>query len=99
MTLIPVISQQLAIFWGAKLAALSILVSCAEYLLFPLPLQDSGLMSWAVGKLRYPLLAKGPTGSVLNWLLPYPRVLGLLALRVMIALLILFGPLTVVLNP
>src|SRR6266576_3660831 len=99
MTLLPVINQQLAILLAAKLAALAILVSCAEYLVLPRPLQDSGLMSWAVGRLRSPLLVKGPTGRVLNWLLAYPRILGLIALRAAIALLILFGPSAVVLNP
>src|SRR6266516_1844198 len=99
MTLLPVINHQLAILLAAKLAALAILVSCAEYLVFPRPLQDSGLMGWAVGRLRSPLLVKGLTGRVLNWLLPYPRILGLIALRAAIALLILFGPLAVVLNP
>ncbi|HTK08336.1 MAG TPA: hypothetical protein VL485_14295 [Ktedonobacteraceae bacterium] len=99
MTLFSVINQQLAILLAAKLVALAIVVSCAEYLVFPLPLQESGLMSWGVGRLRQPLTVKGPTGRVLNWLLSYPRVLGLIALRAVIAVLILFGPLTVVLNP
>ncbi|HET8844297.1 MAG TPA: hypothetical protein VFN35_22715, partial [Ktedonobacteraceae bacterium] len=81
------------------LAALAILVSCAEYLILPQTLQDSGLMSWMVGRLRYPMLVKGPTAKVLSWLLAYPRVLGLIALRAGIALLILFGSSAIVLNP
>lgn len=99
MTLFSVFNQQLAIFFVAKLAALAIVIACAEYLIFPRPLQSGGLMSWEVGRLRQPLTVRGQTGKVLSWLLSYPRVLGLIVLRAAIALLILFGPLTVILNP
>ncbi|GHO97535.1 hypothetical protein KSF_075830 [Reticulibacter mediterranei] len=99
MTLFSVINQQLAILLVAKFAALAIVVACAEYLVFPHPLQNGGLMSWEVGRLRQPLMVKGATGRVLDWLFSYPRISGLIALRAVIALLILFGPLTIVLNP
>jgi hypothetical protein len=98
MTIFPMISQQLAVVLTAKLASLSILVSSAEYLASPYILGDSGLMSWAVGRLRSPVLVRGYVGRTLDGVLAYPRILGIIGLRALIAFLILFGPSTLVLN-
>lgn len=97
--MIPVLDSQVAILLTSKLAALAILVTCAEYLVLPSPLKDGGLMSWRVGKLRSPLLVLGFVEKTLNWVLSYPNVLGLLIIRALAASVVILGPPSLVVNP
>ena len=83
----------------AKLSAVTALISCAEFLAAPGILKDSGLMSWEVSSLRQAWLIKPPAAPALNAALRYPNVLGLVALRAMLAIAILAGTGAVAVNP
>jgi hypothetical protein len=92
------LDEQTAMVCIAKLAAAGVFISCAEFLSDGSPLKDCGLMSWSVGSLRQRWLIVGPIAAVLHAVLRYPNVLGLLALRALLACLILLGPAAFVLS-
>lgn len=83
--------QQIAIAWVTKLAAIAVLISCAEYIAMSKLLKSGGLISWSVGRLRYRWFVREGVGDVLDVLLKYPNVLGLIGIRAFIAAVILFG--------
>lgn len=75
-----------------RMLAVGTLLSCAEYLSQPSLLKDDGLMSWEIGRLRQPWLARGWLGATLNFVLSYPNVIWLLVIRISVATLMLLGP-------
>jgi hypothetical protein len=81
------------------LAAVGVLLSSAEYLAQPWHLRDDGLMSWAVASVRERWLVTSPMRIVLHAVLSYPRVLGMIAVRGVLALLVLLGPSSLSENP
>jgi hypothetical protein len=72
------------------------LVSCAEYLVDREPLRDSGLTPWSVARLRYRITGTGLSGFLLDLVLRYPVVLGLVALQGALAAITLAGPETMI---
>ena len=86
--MIPVFDQSEAVAAVAKLAAVSVLISSAEYLVCPRHLRDDGLMSWAVASVREQWLVTSPIGSVLQIALSYPRVLGMIVVRATLGLIV-----------
>jgi uncharacterized membrane protein (DUF485 family) len=83
---------QTAIAAIIRVLALGTLLSSAEFLWHHDLLKSSGLMSWEIGRLRQPWLVKGPVAVCINHALSYPHVLWLLVIRVLLAILMLFGP-------
>jgi hypothetical protein len=82
--------QHSAISLVARLAAVGVIVACAEFIADPKPLQDQGLMSWKVGQLRNGWLTASE--SPLDPVLRYPNVLAVVGLRMLLAAVILFAP-------
>jgi len=97
--MIPVFDQREAVAAVAKLAAVSVLISSAEYLVRPRHLRDDGLMSWTVANVREQWLVTSPIGSVLQIALSYPRVLGMIVVRAMLGLTVVLGPASLTANP
>lgn len=64
-----------------RLASLGVLISSLELLIHPGQLADAALMSWPVSRLREPWLATGLVAATLNAVVPYPRILAIIALR------------------
>jgi len=89
----------IACSWVTKIAAVGVLLASVESLVQPGPLKDDGLMSWRVGQVRRPYLVRGVSGAILERLLSYPTVLGLLALRILLASMILLGPVSWSIHP
>ncbi len=85
------IDPQAAITAVIRLLAFGTVLSSAEYLWHRDILKPAGLMSWDVGRLRQKWLLKGATGSLFNSALSYPHILWLLALRIILALMMLVG--------
>ena len=75
-----------------RILSVGTLLSCAEFLSQPSLLKNDGLMSWEIGRLRQPWLAKGWLGATLNSVLSYPNVIWLLVIRMSVAMLMLLGP-------
>src|SRR5438105_1127030 len=90
--------ERLAILAVAKLGAVEVILSNAEYLAAPRHLKDDGLMSWEVGRLRHAYLIRDPLGAWLHAALAYPNVLWLLTARMLLGLVLLLGSVNV-LNP
>ena len=82
--------QHIAVSLVAKIAAVGVLVACAEYIADPSQLQDQGLMSWKVGRLRNTWLAANE--ALLDPVLRYPNVLAIISFRLLLAALIVFAP-------
>ena len=82
--------QHTAVSLVAKLAAVEVIVACAEYIADPRQLQDEGLMSWKVGRLRNAWLAAN--GALLDPVLRYPNVLAIVSFRLLLAAVIVFAP-------
>jgi hypothetical protein len=89
--MMPFLEQHTAVSIVAKLAALEVIVVCAEYIADPRQLRDEGLMSWKVGRLRNVWLAA--SGALLDPVLRYPNVLAIVSFRLLLAAVILFAPL------
>lgn len=92
-------TTSLALLWVVRLSAVGTALASLEYLVHRRSLRDDGLMSWPVNQLRQPWLLVGPVGRVLDATLAYPRVLGLLGVRSVLAGVMVFGPAAVVLSP
>jgi hypothetical protein len=88
-----------AAVWVAKLAALAMLISSLEYMARPRTIADEGLLSWEVSRLRYPWLIEGVTARVLDGVLAYPNVLGLIATRASFSALVLLAPSSLTSSP
>lgn len=73
------------------LACVGVLVSSAELLARPAWLADTSWNSWPVHRLRYVGTA-GTVGRILGPVLAFPNVLGLVAARATVALLVLAVP-------
>lgn len=84
------VDQHTAVSLVAKLAALEVIVVCAEYIADPRQLRDEGLMSWKVGRLRNVWLAA--YGALLDPVLRYPNVVAIVSFRLLLAAVILFAP-------
>src|SRR5580658_5948848 len=88
-----------ALVWVAKLASVPMILGDLEYLHTHRSLQDKGLMSWEVGRLRHRFLCSGPTAGLLNAILAFPNVLWLLRTRLLLGLAVLLSPPSLTLHP
>lgn len=86
-----------AVIVVAKMVALGMLICSLEYLRRPNSLDDAGLMSWPITRLRHQRLATGLVGASLDVAVRYPSVLVVLAVRaaLAVAVLVLPGPFAV----
>jgi hypothetical protein len=85
--------------WIVRICSVGILISCLELLSRPVILADRGLMSWSVSRLDFHWQHKGILADVLDCVLRYPFFVGLVSLRLVIAVIILFGPRGLILHP
>ena len=76
----------------ARIAALGTALVCAEYLTYRAMLDDDALMTWEVSRLRKAWLTFGPIAALLDPVLSTRGVRGLLFVRLLLALGILFFP-------
>ena len=88
-----------AVLVVAKIAALGLLISSLEYLSRPRSLNDSGLMSWPITRLRHRRLAGGLTGAGLDAAVRYPNVLVLLGVRAVCAFIVVVLPHPLAISP
>ena len=84
--------EQLVIAAVAKVAAVGLMISSLEFISARRCLQDDGLMSWQVARTRDRFLGAGASGALLDSVLAYPTVLGLLAFRAALALAVIVAP-------
>ena len=97
--LTAVASPEAAFVLVIRIGAVGVLLTSIELIVDRRLLWTGGLMSWTVGQVRRRYLVHGLTGAAFDWLLRYPNVLGMLALRAALAAVILFGPDRLVLGP
>jgi hypothetical protein len=83
----------------AKLEAIGVLIASLEYLFEPKHLRDEGLMSWSVGATRSGWLSDAPFGPLLDAVLRYPRVLGLISIRALLLAVLLCCPPSALMYP
>jgi hypothetical protein len=88
----PFANDYTAVLVVAKIAALGLLISSLEYLSRPRSLNDSGLMSWPITRLRHRRLAAGIVATGLDVAVRYPNVLVLLSVRALCAGLVVVLP-------
>jgi hypothetical protein len=81
-----------------RLAALASLVTSVEYLVSPQTIDDRGLLSWRVNRLRSAAVLRTHVVSVLDVLLGFPNVLVLICLRALLSVAILTAPSEVTTN-
>lgn len=93
------LSPNALIVLTARLVSIGAFISCGEYLAFPDPLRDTGLISWPVSRLRFRFTAVGAVAGVLQALFSWPEVLGYLGLRAVLAALIVCAPAGIAANP
>lgn len=64
-----------------RLASVGVCISSLELLARRRQLTDTGLLSWRVSRLRQKWLVRGAVGQLLDLILAYPGVLGLICVR------------------
>jgi hypothetical protein len=74
------------------IASVGVVVSSLELLARPRLVDDASLMSWPVFRLRHPWFATGASGAAISRVLGFPRILGIIALRLVAALLLVAVP-------
>jgi hypothetical protein len=82
----------LALGWVERVAAVALLLACAELLARPATLAYDGLLSWQVARLRSPNLVTGRRAVVLDAVLAPPGVHALVAARAGGAVVLLAAP-------
>jgi hypothetical protein len=75
----------------ARMTGVCLLVGTLESITQYRQLQDEGLLSWKVGRLRQWWLVSGLIGSLLDFALRYPQVIFLLVFRGTLALVLVIG--------
>ena len=75
-----------------RIASVGVFLVTVETLARRNVLRDDGLMSWVVGGLRQAYLVRKPLGPLLDFSLRYPNICVLLALRGLLAAVIVLGP-------
>lgn len=74
------------------LGCVSVIIASAELLARPADLDDDGLLSWEVSRLRFPWLAGGPLAALADRALRFPAVLWLYRVRLLAAAALLAVP-------
>jgi hypothetical protein len=75
------------------IGACGVVVSSVEWMTNARHLRDDALLGWPVSRLRHASLTDGPAATVLDAVCRYPTVLGLIAVRLIAALLLVAGSL------
>lgn len=75
-----------------QIAAIGVCVSSLEWLSQPAKLRDDGFFSWEIFKLRQRWMIEGRAARCLDPLLRWPGVVGLLALRLLLGILLAAVP-------
>jgi hypothetical protein len=76
------------------IGSVGVVVSSLELLARPKLVDDASLMSWPVFRLRHPWFATGTSGAAIGRVLDFPRILGVIGLRLIAALLLVAVPTT-----
>ena len=80
-----------ALRWVEGLASVGMAVASAEALVKPETMRDEGLCSWRTHQLANRIFVSEGFARTAGWVLEYPRVMGLMAAR-LIAALVLIAP-------
>jgi hypothetical protein len=84
--------QPREMFWLVeRLASIGVAVSSLELLRYSRPLRPEGIMSWEVARLRHRLFVTPRLENFLNGIFSYGPTLGLIALRLLAAIVLLTG--------
>lgn len=79
------------------LAAVGVVISSLEYLTYPKLLADDALASWPISRTNRPWKVSDRFELILGWLFQYPHFILVVALRLVMAVLVIVGwPLSVV---
>lgn len=95
----PILSAESATEFAARIGMFSVLLSSIEYFPQRHHLRDEGLISWEINSVRQAWCLHPGIAPVLNRLLNYPNVLGLLFFRAAFAGWLAFSPIPVIAQP